>query len=1374
MAGRDDDEGASGGQPRDLVIPRLRAGDSGSEARPGDSGSRDALDAPPEFGTTPPSGDLPAFPVDLDASGTRWAEAIQAHLASHQERKAAARADKSGELDPRDRGSLEGGAFVGGAVPGGVNPTPLGAEAPGLAEPTTAAIPSWSPAGASEPAMGPAMGPAIEPSPVAARPQPPPSVALDRRRERYRFTTTRPVAVLMVFLAVIVFGAFSIRLLPLNLMPDISYPRLTVRTEYPGAAPAEVENNVSRPLEEILGVVTGLTKITSVSRGGYSDVVLEFTWDTDMDDANQDVLEKLDAVKPVLPEEVKQPLILRYDPTLDPVLTLSLSGEGDAFDGIGGLKYLRRIGDRDVRRLLEPIEGVAAIKIKGGLEEEIQVLLDEDELRRTGIGIDAVNTRLRAENINLAGGSMRDGRTRYLVRTVNEFRDLEDIRDLVIVSRQGRDIKLRNLASVTSGYKDRDVITRVDGKEAVEIEVYKEADANIVDMAKRVTERIDGTLAARLKKEYGAELRLISDRSLFIESSIDEVRDTAITGGLLAVLVLFLFLRNFKTTTIVAVAIPISVLITFAPLSLAGVSLNIMSLGGMALGIGMLVDNSIVVLESIYRCREEGDDVLEATVRGTSEVGSAVIASTLTTIAVFFPMVFVEGIAGQMFGDLGLTVVFSLLASLAVALFFIPMLASRRGFGGEGEGSRARRIGRGFADTWSRWNSMSELWRDLKGFGRRIGRGWGWLLILVSPLVLGYLLLRFALHLVLDILAKLGITFALLLAVLVGGVAWLFGGVILGNLLKPVLWLFDRLMRGLEGFYPHLIRWSIRNRIAVYGGMIAALVWVGYAGQRLESELIPELHQGEFTAEVSLPVGTPLPATDETMRPIEQELVAKTPNLRTLVTTIGSERDSEESGERGEHTARLRMTLQSQKTRQKAGPPGQGKDGDAEDGRALAGDRIAAAEPRSKPDPVAMEQAALELVRPILARIPDATVNVARPVLFSFAKPVEIEVRGYELTELAEATRVVAARVASIDGLRDVKSSILPGSPEVQIVYDRDALARYNLDIRAVAELIRNKVQGYEATKFNRKDRKIPVRVRLRDIHEGTIEQLRALVVNPGGVHPVPLAAVAEVSLGRGPNEIRRIGQQRVGLVTANIEGVSLGAATEAIRESLGTLELPPSVELAVTGQSKEWETSLSSLYLALGLSIFLVYVIMASQFESLIYPMIILVTIPLAAVGVVATLLALGLPVSVLVFLGAILLAGIVVNNAIVLVDYAGQLKARGHSTEEALEIAGKVRLRPILMTTLTTVLGLLPMALGLGDGSEIRTPMAITVIAGLSFSTVLTLVVIPTIYAGVDALLGGRRREPPADALEREIAALRPEQLAPEAASLVGGDGT
>jgi HAE1 family hydrophobic/amphiphilic exporter-1 len=645
---------------------------------------------------------------------------------------------------------------------------------------------------------------------------------------------------------------------------------------------------------------------------------------------------------------------------------------------------------------------------------------------------------------------------------------------------------------------------------------------------------------------------------------------------------------------------------------------------------------------------------------------------------------------------------------------------------------------------------VSELVRDLKGLG--------WKLLLVAPLA--YLLVRFALHLILDLLGKVGTTLAVLIALVVGGAAYVVGGLILGTLLRPILWLFDQLLKALEAAYPRVIRAALANWVVVYGlmaGMLAATVW---ALPLLDSELIPELHQGEFTAEVSLPVGTPLPITDSTMAPIERLLTRETPHLRTLVTTIGSERDSEESGERGEHTARLRVALTAQKKREVSKPVQYGEAApgatatDAEEAPIVGKPQLGAEAPPT--DPAASEREALAIVRPLVARIPDAIINVTRPALFSFTKPIEVEVRGYELGELAAATAAVREGLERVAGLRDVKASILPGSPEVQIVYNRDALARYNLDIRTVAELVRNKVQGFEATKYNRKDRKIPVRVRLKDIDTATVEALKDLVVNPGQTRPVPLSAVADLTLGRGPNEIRRIGQQRVGLVTANLEGAGLGSAGSDIQAVLGELDLPAGVTLAVTGQSAEWETSSRSLYLALGLSIFLVYVIMASQFESLVYPLIILVTIPLAAVGVVWTLLLLGLPVSVLVFLGAILLAGIVVNNAIVLVDYAGQLKQRGMLTEDALALAGQVRLRPILMTTLTTVLGLLPMALGLGDGAELRTPMAITVIAGLGFSTVLTLVVIPTIYAGVDRLFGGATPEPREQTLARELAAV------------------
>jgi len=1156
---------------------------------------------------------------------------------------------------------------------------------------------------------------------------------VERLIQRFAFTANRPVAVAMVFLAILVFGGFSARMLPLSLMPDISYPKLTVRTDYEGAAPAEVENNVSRPLEEVLGVVTGVTRIESVSRAGYSDVILEFGWDTEMDDANQDVLEILDQITPSLPDGVDQPLILRYDPTLDPVLTLSLEGEGDRYVGDGGLGRLRRVADQEVRRLLEPVEGVAAVRIKGGLEEQISVELDEGQLRRTGIGIDTVMSRLSAENINLAGGQLEDGRTRYLVRTVNEFRDLGDIGEIVVTRQGDRDVRLRDLATIEASHKDREVITRVDGKEAVEVEVYKEADANIVEMAARVRERIDARLAPRLEQQHEASIAVSSDRSKFIESSIAEVRNTALFGGLLAVGVLFFFLRDLRSTAIVAVSIPVSILITFAPLSLADVSLNIMSLGGLALGIGMLVDNSIVVLESIHRCRQEGDDLVRGTLRGVSEVGGAVFAATLTSIAVFFPMVFVEGVAGQMFGDLGLAVVFSLLASLAVALFLIPMLASREfGVAGEGEAPGVGPL-RALGRAWARWASGSELGEAL----RAVRTAW-WRLLLVP-----YALLRFVLHLLFELLGKLLLTGLLPLLAILLLTAWAVGK-LFGLLAWVPLKVFGAFISGIESAYPAVIRWSLRNRVVVYMVGLSSLGFVGWGAARLDTELIPAMHQGEFTAELTLPVGTPLASTNETVRPLESVVAESTPHLGTLTTTIGSEQDQSDGSQRGEHTARMRVTLEDEQ---------------AADIRArlgLGGDvRARAAQ---------IENEALAAVRQAVSGVPDLEVNISRPVLFSFKTPVEVEIRGFNLDDLSEATRAVEQRLSAVPGLRDVKGSIQPGSPEIHIRYDRDALARRGLDIRAVAERVRDEVQGAEATKFNRIDRKIPVQVRLSGIREASLEDLRNLVVNPGGPRPVPLSAVAELEIGRGPNEIRRIGQQRVGLVTANVEGIGLGTAAVAIAEAMENVELPSSVTPIVTGQSEEWETSSQSLLLALGLSVFLVYVIMASQFESLAYPFLILFTIPLAFVGVVAVALLLDMPLSVVVFLGAIMLAGIVVNNAIVLVDYVGKLKQRGYGTEEALEIAGKVRLRPILMTTLTTVLGLMPMALGLGDGAEIRTPMAITVISGLAFSTVLTLIVIPTLYAGVDRLRGSEPKLSTGQRLDAELAQVRPEQLTAE----------
>lgn len=1127
------------------------------------------------------------------------------------------------------------------------------------------------------------------------------------------FAATRPVAVGVMFLAAVIFGLLSYAKLPVNLMPELTYPTLTVRTEYPGAAPEEVENDISRPIEEALGVIGGLKRISSISRAGVSDVVLELGWGMSMTDAVQDTLERLDQV--FLPEEAERPLILRFDPSLDPVLELSLAAAGEGFAGEEGLRRLRRMAELEIKRELEPIKGVAAVQVRGGLEEEIHVRLSRLELARTGISSRQVIDRLRQENVNVAGGTLEEGSIEYMVRTLNEFAAVEQIAETIVTRVDGRDIRVKDLGTVERSHRERQITTRTDGRESVQLDVFKEADANMVALSKRIR-AVLGTLedereasetaaadtaskpakggpqglAQRLLDEQGARLEIVADRSVFIESSIREVRDSAIFGGLLAILVLYLFLRNGRSTAIVAVSIPASLLITFAPMQLFGLSLNIMSLGGLALGVGMLVDSSIVVLESIFRCREEGDALLPAVVRGTSEVRGAVIASTLTSIAVFLPMVFVEGVAGEAFGDLGMAVVVSLLAALAVALFLIPMLAARQGLDlAAVDGAPAARV-------WS-FASLTAARADLASGTRR------WYLV-------PWTLLRTALWLPAELIGKVLLVLGGLLAAatLLGvRLLWRLGERVLDPAARALAAGIDRLQR----WYRSVLGSLLLRPAAVLVLMVACLALIGRGFASLDSELLPEVHQGEITFELALPAGTPLERTEAILQPIEAAVLAEKAHIRAMITTFGFDPVLSQRSDEGEHTARFRLLLD-------------------------------AADP-------AVEEQVVARLRERLATVPDLDQRLTRPVLFSFRTPIEVEVHGDDLELLRRQATEVAGVLEQLPELADVESTLRRGAPEVEIVYDRERLSRAGLSLATVADSVRDLIKGSEASRFNQKDRRIPIMVQLDEGDRRTVEDVGDLIVNPGDARPLPLSAVADIRLGEGPSEVRRVDGRRVAIIRANLSrGTALGAAAAAIEKTLDRrIEWPAGTTWFLSGQNEEWERSAGSLWLALGLSIFLVYVIMAAQFESLLHPLVIMVSIPLAFVGTVLTLELLGMTLSIVVFLGMILLAGIVVNNAIVLVDYVNVLRARGMERREALLTAGAVRLRPILMTTATTVLGLVPMALGLGDGAEIRTPMAIAVISGLVSSTVLTLIVIPVLYEVVEGWVErwrDRRRVP------------------------------
>jgi len=1106
----------------------------------------------------------------------------------------------------------------------------------------------------------------------------------------------RPVAVLMLFLAAAVFGIVSYSQLPLNLMPDISYPTLTVRTEFPGAAPEEVENQVSRPVEEALSTVDGLVEIESRSRAESSDVVMEFDWGTDMDGAAQDIRERMQTTW--LGEGVDRPLILRYDPSLDPILRIAVSIDPEAEeipDDEAALFLLRDIAERELKPDLEAMDGVAAVRVRGGLTRQILIEVREDWLAARGVTLDQVRNTLMAENVNLAGGTIVEGETEFLIRTLNELSAVEEVEDLNITRSNGTRVRIGEVATVREAPRDREVISHLDGREAVEMEVFKEADANIVSVASAVKERLLGgeqadippglppEVVAMLTKTSlsdelpnGVSLAVLDDQAAFIEAAVNNLRWTAITGGVFAVIVLFFFLWDIRATAIIATAIPISIICTFAALYLGGVSLNLMSLGGLALGVGMLVDNAVVVLESIQVQKEKGYGFRESAVRGVAEVAAAVTASTLTTLAVFVPIGFVEGIGGQVFGDLATAVVFSLLASLVVALVFVPMLAARQVVIPQIEGGL-----KGIAQPF------------LFGSIKELKASWAWDREKpVRYLALPYQLLRFCLRLPMELMAlamlmPIGITARI--SALVGALALPIIRRVMGSLEQRIGGAYERL----ASHYPAVLAGAMRHptRVLGWAGVAFVVTLVGLNG--VGKELIPQVHQGRFTVETALPVGTPLMKNQAVLEEVEAAIQAH-PQVASVYAAIGSERRADARADEGEHSSRLLVQL----------TPG----GDLE----------------------ARQDIVVADIREGLSELANLNTRITTPSLFSFRTPIEIIITGQDLALLRSLSDEVMWHMGQLNGLEDVSTSLARGYPEVRVRYDRRMIDRYGLSTAQVAGSVRDKIQGIDAGRLSRGERKVDLVLRLREGDRGTIEDLQRININPQLDPPIPLSAVATLTEGEGPSEIRRVDQQRAAVITANIEGFDLATSGAAIHTVMSQVDWPPGYTYEVAGQSREMDRSLKSLGFALALAVFLVYVIMASTFESTLHPLVILVSLPLGLVGVVAALFLTGMSLSVVAFIGVIVLAGVVVNNAIVLVDYINRLRSRGLDRDAAIREGGKARLRPILITTTTTVLGLMPLALGIGEGSEIQQPLAVTVIAGLLSSTLLTLVVIPVVY--------------------------------------------
>ena len=1061
-----------------------------------------------------------------------------------------------------------------------------------------------------------------------------------------RLAVKRPVTITMLVLAVMLFGMVGFSRLVVSLLPDLSYPTLTVRTENPGAAPAEIEQLISKPIEEAVGVVKGIRKLHSISKPGQSDLVIEFQWGTDMDLAIMELREKLDMV--MLPVELRKPVILRFNPSLDPILRLSISGDAQSYTQ---LRSLRTYAEEELKRALEPIDGVAAVQLSGGLEQEVQVLIDQQQAMLRDVTAEMITNRIKNENINVSAGRVYDGQQEFLVRTLNQFTYIEEIGDVIIKQDAGQTVYLRDIATVVDGVKERQDITRVNGNEAIEMALYKEGDANTVAVAKRVQAKIK-----QLQDELpeNAELKILSNQAEFIEKAIDEVKQTAIIGGLLAIVVLYLFLGKFKPTIIIALAIPTSIIATFNLMFANNISLNIMSLGGIALAVGLLVDNAIVVLENIYRKKEQGQDVEQAAIEGTNEVSGAVTASTLTTLAVFAPLAFVTGFAGEIFSDQALTVTFALLASLIVALSFIPMLASRQ-----------------FSIASSDVTPENiEAEKPMKTGVKK------WLSLLLLPF-------KFLAVVIPCFIGRWILRLIMMLSKIIG---WCTS-----KITYPAYVAFNGVYKIFAKGYDKLLKGAMKRRALVISISLVFAVGVASLLPKLGMELMPEVAQTELTLEVTLRQGTPIEQTDQQLNLLARSVV----DMPGVVHTYSM------SG-----TGSLMM---SSATR-----------GGSHWGQLVV-----------KTETPAQLSAVQDALRAQLSGMAQVNAEFTQSRMFEQERPLVVVMSGYQLDELKLYADRLVSQLQQQNRFADVTTSLRAGQPELKIEFDHQRLSSLGLTAAGITDILATKIGGNVASKYNLDDRQVDILVQVDRDSRNSVAAIRDLIIHGENGQSVPLSAVAKVTESIGPNEINRLDQARVAIITASVKEGDLATAAQVVRSEVASLGLPDRIYSQVIGQNQQMEEAYSSLMMALLLAVFLVYLVMASQFESLLNPFIILFSVPLAVLGSIFGLFITGTSLSVITFIGLIMLSGIVVNNAIVLIDRINQLRAQGCAMLDAILEAANSRLRPIIMTTMTTILGLLPMAMATGEGAELRAPLAITVMSGLLIATFLTLIVIPVLYS-------------------------------------------
>ncbi len=1009
----------------------------------------------------------------------------------------------------------------------------------------------------------------------------------------------------MIYLIVVGFALFSFTQLKLDLFPNIDFPIIGVITEYKGVGPEDMENLIARPIEEAVSATKNVKNVKSQISQGVCVTTLEFDWGTDMAQAENDVRKRIDMIRKYLPDGASDPLTFAFDPSMMPIAFILINSPDR------GPAELRQLGTKHIEPLLERVDGVAMVETAGGLQRQINVKLNPVRLAAHNLSPTDIVRAIRASGGLLPAGAIETKTTNFTLHIASDYQSLEQLKHVLIKYEQGRPLVLSDVATVQDGYKESTSDVRVNYNQGVYLRVYKQSDANTVQACRNVRKALTN-IKDMLPKDV--DLRMVYDQSEYIMSSIGNLGNTALLAFLIAFLVIYFFLRNIRGSIIMGLAIPISVIATFAVMMLANLTLNIISMAGLALAIGMLVDNSIVVLENIYRHREAGEDKFKAANSGAEEVAMAITASTLTTIGVFLPVLFVPGIAGQLFKDMVITITFSLFVSLLVALTLVPML-----------GSRILRL-------------ESEM-----------------------------------------------------------------GKIRLSKLKKKI----GNFLQGLTEGYSRLLHWALQHKTVVLSGtgllFVLSLLIIPFIG----GDFLPKSDQGFIALTVFREKGTPLNETRKTVLALEKIVKDNIPEATDVLSIFGQgEGVFALFGGTGSNAINFRIRLKPMEKRKRS-------------------------------------QAEIEdQLRKELDKLPGVSYQFIQSGMFSTDRPIDIKIFGNDIEQSKRIAQHLKEELKSIKGLVDIDINMKPGGKEIRIVPDRKRLNDLKLTTMQVADIISTAIQGKVAARYHEKGDEYDIMVRLAKPYRQNKEALKQLLIPTVSGKTIQLQQVAQVEETEAPTTIYRENQERYVSVGCDLSGIDLSSAVRKIKKIIKNEHIPAEFQVNIGGTAEDQRESFMYLTLAFFAAILLVYMIMASQFESLVDPFIIMFTVPLSVIGVFVALLITGTTLNVMALVGIVMLVGIVVNNGIVMVDYINQLRHKGKELYQAVEEGGRVRLRPVLMTASTTILGMVPLAFEWGSGSENWAPLARAVIGGLTTSTLLTLLIVPIMYV-IFENIGNRVRQ-------------------------------